>query len=78
MSSTVQGIIRHELSLTFQSSYSSLMEFVDTQFPPLRCRLPSLSLDSCPDEEDTKEQYNTFNYWRTPVDLELPFDLDTM
>lgn len=52
------------------------MEIVDTQFPPLRCRLPSIHLEVYEDpKEDIKEEYNTFNYWRTPMDVELSFDI---
>ena len=102
-----KGILKHELSLTFQSrysvpltslhsllspcsdlctlyspcSYSSLTGIVDSQFPPLRCRAPSLHLPSCSEgegegegeEEEVKEEFSTFNYWRTPIDF--PLDL---
>lgn len=51
------------------------MEIVDGQFPPLRCRVPSICVDVCEEEEDTKEEYSHFNYWRMPVAIELPFDI---
>lgn len=58
-------------------SYFSLTVIVDTQFPPLRCRAPSVHLSVCEaeeeEEEETKEEYSTFNYWRMPLDAELPF-----
>lgn len=54
----------------FCDSYMHLREMVDRQFPPID------SVDSgSTNEESIKEDYNTFNYWRIPVDAELPFEL---
>jgi len=66
-----KGHLKYELSWTFQSSYMDLMDFVDAQFPPLLCATDS------PDskQQDIAEDYSTFNYWRDPLPVGLPFDL---
>lgn len=48
-----QGHLKHEVSRTFQSSYSNLCDFVDLIFPPLK---PSASI--------IKAEYDSFNFWR--------------
>lgn len=49
-----QGELKHEVSRTFQSSYSNLCDFVDLIFPPLK---PSAGI--------IKAEYDSFNFWRT-------------
>ena len=47
-----QGELKHEVSRTFQSSYSKLCDCVDLIFPPFRVQAHS------------KPEYNAFAYWR--------------
>lgn len=49
-----QGELKHEVSRTFQSSYSNLCDFVDLIFPPLK---PSAAI--------IRAEYDSFNFWRT-------------
>ena len=49
------------------------MELVDTQFPSLK------STEEPEDQKNTKEEFNTFNYWREPIlKYELPFLLPNL
>lgn len=64
-----QGHLKHEVSRTFQSSYSNLCDFVDLIFPPLK---PSAAI--------IKPEYDSFNFWRSnPVNddvmAEIEFEL---
>lgn len=52
-------------------SYMDLMDFVDAQFPPLLCAIDSQDSK----QQDIAEDYSTFNYWRDPLPVELPFEL---
>lgn len=52
-------------------SYMNLMGFVDAQFPPLVCATDS----AVKGQQDVAEDYSTFNYWREPLSVELPFEL---
>lgn len=49
-----KGELKHELTQTFQSSYSSMCHMVDEVFPT-------------PMEEDLAEDYSNFVYWRDPL-----------
>ena len=49
-----QGEVKHEVSRSFQSSYSKLCDYVDLIFPPFKANT-----------NDTKTEYHSFNYWRT-------------
>ncbi|XP_012943748.1 phosphatidate phosphatase LPIN3-like isoform X2 [Aplysia californica] len=51
-----QGQLRHDLSLTFLSSYSGMSDIVDHFFP---------SLDQV--DRGTSLEYNPVNYWRDPI-----------
>ena len=48
-----------------------LMDFVDAQFPPLLCAIDSQDSK----QQDIAEDFSTFNYWRDPLPVELPFEL---
>ncbi len=49
-------------------SYTYLVDLVDGQFPPLRLRQGHVSHSaSVCDNEEMKEEFSNFNYWRTPV-----------
>ena len=48
-----QGELKHEVSRTFQSSYSNLCDFADLIFPPLK---PSAAI--------IQPEYDSFNFWR--------------
>ena len=60
------------------------MEFVDAQFPPIGPTLcsphpispPPSPLKSPPSPRHTREEYNTFNYWRDHIPDDIPFDLN--
>ncbi|XP_023288607.1 phosphatidate phosphatase LPIN1 isoform X2 [Orussus abietinus] len=52
-----RGELKHELTQTFQSSYSNMSFIVDHLFPPLR--------------EDASDEFSSFAYWREPIS-ELP------
>lgn len=61
-----KGELKNEISQTFQTSYSKLVDYVDQIFPPARVNV--------------KTQYTSFNYWKTPlpsIDLEEPTSNDT-
>lgn len=53
-----QGELKHEVSRTFQSSYSKLCDFVDLIFPPLK---PSAAI--------IKAEYDSFNFWRNTTSV---------
>ena len=48
-----QGELKHEVSRSFQSSYSKLCEYVDLIFPPFK-----------PQNAHVKSEYDSFHYWR--------------
>ena len=48
-----QGEVKHEVSRTFQSSYSKLCDYVDLIFPPFKASSSAI-----------KAEYDSFNYWR--------------
>ncbi|XP_011499045.1 PREDICTED: phosphatidate phosphatase LPIN1 isoform X2 [Ceratosolen solmsi marchali] len=52
-----RGELKHELTQTFQSSYSNMSYIVDHMFPALR--------------EDAADEFSNFAYWREPIQ-ELP------
>ncbi|XP_044597606.1 phosphatidate phosphatase LPIN2 isoform X2 [Cotesia glomerata] len=52
-----RGELKHELTQTFQSSYSNMSYIVDHLFPALR--------------EDASDEFSHFSYWRDPIP-ELP------
>ncbi|XP_049861863.1 phosphatidate phosphatase LPIN2 isoform X5 [Schistocerca gregaria] len=53
-----RGELKHELTQTFQSSYSNMSYIVDQMFPP--------------PPEDTAEDFSNFVYWRDPIaEIEL-------
>ncbi|CAH0391654.1 unnamed protein product [Bemisia tabaci] len=59
-----RGELKHELTQTFQSSYSSMTFIVDQMFPS-------------PPEESTMEDFSQFSYWRDPIpaiDLKIEKD----
>jgi hypothetical protein len=61
-----QGELKHEVSRTFQSSYSKLCDFVDLIFPPLK---PSAAI--------IKAEYDSFNFWRSnKVDDDVMAEID--
>jgi len=49
-----QGELKHEVSRTFQSSYSKLCDYVDLMFPPFKAQT---AVKLC-------AEYAEFNYWR--------------
>ena len=51
-----QGQLRHDLSLTFLSSYSGMSDIVDHFFPSLDQQDPA-----------TSQEFNPVNYWRDPI-----------
>ncbi|XP_048508098.1 phosphatidate phosphatase LPIN1 isoform X2 [Athalia rosae] len=57
-----RGELKHELTQTFQSSYSNMSYIVDHLFPPL--------------PEDATDEFSNFAYWREPI-LEIP-DLEVL
>ncbi|XP_046603298.1 phosphatidate phosphatase LPIN2 isoform X2 [Neodiprion virginianus] len=57
-----RGELKHELTQTFQSSYSNMSYIVDHLFPPL--------------PEDATDEFSNFAYWREPIP-ELP-DLEVL
>ncbi|XP_051163816.1 phosphatidate phosphatase LPIN2 isoform X2 [Leptopilina boulardi] len=54
-----RGELKHELTQTFQSSYSNMSFIVDHLFPALR--------------EDAADEFSQFAYWREPI-TEMNFD----
>ncbi|XP_011299115.1 phosphatidate phosphatase LPIN3 isoform X2 [Fopius arisanus] len=48
-----RGELKHELTQTFQSSYSNMSFIVDHLFPALR--------------EDAADEFSNFSYWRDPI-----------
>ncbi|XP_077990514.1 phosphatidate phosphatase LPIN2-like [Glandiceps talaboti] len=59
-----RGEIKHELTQTFQTSYSKLSDLVDHLFPPLHGRTSYEFLAA--------DEYSSFTYWRTPLpDVEI-------
>lgn len=48
------GEVKHEVSATFQSSYSKLCDYVDLIFPPFKAS-----------NNPTKNEYDSFSYWRS-------------
>ncbi|CAF0713107.1 unnamed protein product [Brachionus calyciflorus] len=53
-----QGEVKHEVSRTFQSSYSKLCDYVDLIFPSYKMSKAVL-----------KPEYDTYNYWRPSIGL---------
>ena len=54
-----QGEVKHEVSRTFQSSYSKLCDYVELIFPPFEATT-----------NPTKNEYDSFSYWRSdPVSV---------
>ncbi|XP_063993759.1 phosphatidate phosphatase LPIN3 isoform X2 [Diachasmimorpha longicaudata] len=49
-----RGELKHELTRTFQSSYSNMSFIVDHLFPPAF-------------REDAADEFNNFSYWRDPI-----------
>ncbi|CAI8057047.1 Phosphatidate phosphatase LPIN3, partial [Geodia barretti] len=72
-----KGHLKYEISSTFQSTYMNMIEFVDAQFPPVGRRLPSSPSPPSPppSPHSTREEYSTFNFWRTDLPHQPPFDL---
>ncbi|XP_070533057.1 phosphatidate phosphatase LPIN2-like isoform X3 [Ptychodera flava] len=68
-----KGELKHELTQTFQSSYTKLSDLVDHLFPPVASKTTSY-------EFTYPNEYSSFTYWRTPhmeIDIELtPLDDD--
>ncbi len=58
------GEVKHEVSRTFQSSYSKLTDYVDLIFPPFKAN-----------SNPVKAEYDEFAYWKNPaisdIDLEI-------
>ncbi|XP_071440947.1 phosphatidate phosphatase LPIN3 isoform X2 [Hetaerina americana] len=50
-----KGELKHELTQTFQSSYSNMSYIVDQMFPPL------------PEDNSSSEDFTNFMYWRDPI-----------
>lgn len=57
-----QGEVKHEVSSTFQSSYSKLCDYVELIFPP-----PTSSTSATP----SRSEYDSFAYWRQDPVLDL-------
>ncbi|KAJ8669134.1 hypothetical protein QAD02_000393 [Eretmocerus hayati] len=55
-----RGELKHELTQTFQSSYSNMSYIVDHLFPALR--------------EDAAEEFSNFSYWREPIQDLMKFE----
>ncbi len=54
-----QGEVKHEVSRTFQSSYSKLCDYVELIFPPFKAT-----------PNPTRNEYDSFSYWRNdPVSM---------
>jgi hypothetical protein len=54
-----QGEVKHEVSRTFQSSYSKLCDYVELIFPPFMAT-----------PNPTRNEYDSFSYWRSdPVSI---------
>jgi phosphatidate phosphatase LPIN len=49
-----QGEVKHEVSRTFQSSYSKLCDYVELIFPPFKAT-----------PNPTRTEYDSFSYWRS-------------
>ncbi|KAK6960528.1 phosphatidate phosphatase LPIN3 [Biomphalaria glabrata] len=62
-----QGQLRHDLSLTFLSSYSGMSDIVDHFFP---------SLDHV--DMGTLVEFNPVNYWRSPLPVLGPDEIATL
>lgn len=62
-----QGQLRHDLSLTFLSSYSGMSDIVDHFFP---------SLDQI--DRGTSIEFNPVNYWRCPIPTVSPEELEKL
>uniref|UniRef100_T1JA68 phosphatidate phosphatase n=1 Tax=Strigamia maritima TaxID=126957 RepID=T1JA68_STRMM len=60
-----KGELKHELTQTFQSTYSGLSYVVDHLFPPLR--RSSLSDGVLTSNFEGSEEYSAFTYWRAPI-----------
>ncbi|XP_046382999.1 phosphatidate phosphatase LPIN3 isoform X2 [Ischnura elegans] len=50
-----KGELKHELTQTFQSSYSNMSYLVDQMFPPM------------PEDNSSSEDFTNFMYWRDPI-----------
>lgn len=59
------GVLRGELSNTYKSSYTNLIDQVDQMFPPIRTRT-------------TSNEYSQFIYWREPIHDLSPDDLSLL
>ncbi|XP_052763663.1 phosphatidate phosphatase LPIN3-like isoform X1 [Mya arenaria] len=59
------GELKHELSLTFQTSYTKLTDVADHFFPPIH-KLPG----------NRASEYNEVNYWREPLPELSPIEAD--
>ncbi|KAK7867306.1 hypothetical protein R5R35_002128 [Gryllus longicercus] len=60
-----RGELKHELTQTFQSSYSNMSYIVDQMFPP--------------PPEDASEDFTNFIYWRDPIpeiDVDVTLEAD--
>ncbi|XP_064382540.1 phosphatidate phosphatase LPIN2-like [Halichondria panicea] len=69
-----KGLIKHKLSVSFQSNYTDLKRLADVQFSPLKYTEAAaqdetdsatpvasvVDIEAC----NIKEDFNTFNYWR--------------
>ncbi|XP_045182167.2 phosphatidate phosphatase LPIN3-like [Mercenaria mercenaria] len=59
------GELKHELSYTFQTSYTKLTDVADHFFPPLH-KIPS----------SRASEYNYVQFWRDPLPEVSPFEVD--
>lgn len=57
-----QGEVKHEVSQSFQSSYSKLCDYVDLIFPPYK---------TARSDEHIKQDFKSFTYWRSdPIQMD--------
>lgn len=60
-----QGEVKHEVSRTFQTSYSKLCDYVDLMFPPF------LAQPAPP-----KSEYDSFSYWRSASIIDIDDEIE--
>lgn len=60
-----QGEVKHEVSRTFQTSYSKLCDYVDLMFPPF------LAQPTPP-----KAEYDSFSYWRNSTIMNIDDEIE--
>ncbi|CAH1773471.1 unnamed protein product [Owenia fusiformis] len=68
-----RGEVKHELSQTFQTSYTGLNDVVDHFFPPVHDTVDGPE----PGQHfHAPKEYSTFTYWREPLpDIEIDLDV---